>query len=209
MLLDFIDPASKDGLDLCDRDSLGFKALCVLRIRKSSHLPLSDPTKHRNTGLFLSDRDEAEMEYLKIAQDLEMYGVNYFAIRVSAGCGSCFLAGIALVLVFIFCVAVRLDEWSLGEPADPGDGCSVLLRVPAAVCFAASCRGHRSSFNMRCWWVAAQGWLMKLTMVHVRPSEWNKRVFCSFLSSCRIKRALNCSLELTPWVFIFMTQTTG
>ncbi|XP_073917084.1 merlin isoform X2 [Castor canadensis] len=31
-------------------------------------------------------RDEAEMEYLKIAQDLEMYGVNYFAIRV---CGCC------------------------------------------------------------------------------------------------------------------------
>lgn len=27
-------------------------------------------------------RDEAEMEYLKIAQDLEMYGVNYFSIRV-------------------------------------------------------------------------------------------------------------------------------
>uniref|UniRef100_A0A8C2QZC2 FERM domain-containing protein n=1 Tax=Capra hircus TaxID=9925 RepID=A0A8C2QZC2_CAPHI len=26
-------------------------------------------------------RDEAEMEYLKIAQDLEMYGVNYFTIR--------------------------------------------------------------------------------------------------------------------------------
>jgi merlin protein len=28
-------------------------------------------------------RDEAEMEYLKIAQDLEMYGVNYFPISVS------------------------------------------------------------------------------------------------------------------------------
>lgn len=28
-------------------------------------------------------RDEAEMEYLKIAQDLDMYGVNYFLIRVS------------------------------------------------------------------------------------------------------------------------------
>lgn len=28
-------------------------------------------------------RDEAEMEYLKIAQDLEMYGVNYFEIKVS------------------------------------------------------------------------------------------------------------------------------
>lgn len=28
-------------------------------------------------------RDEAEMEYLKIAQDLDMYGVNYFPITVS------------------------------------------------------------------------------------------------------------------------------
>jgi len=27
-------------------------------------------------------RDEAEMEYLKIAQDLEMYSVSYFAIKV-------------------------------------------------------------------------------------------------------------------------------
>jgi hypothetical protein len=27
-------------------------------------------------------RDEAEMEYLKIAQDLDMYGVNYFPITV-------------------------------------------------------------------------------------------------------------------------------
>ncbi|EMP27631.1 Merlin [Chelonia mydas] len=31
------------------------------------------------------ERDEAEMEYLKIAQDLEMYGVNYFAIRNKKG----------------------------------------------------------------------------------------------------------------------------
>uniref|UniRef100_H2ZWP2 Merlin n=1 Tax=Latimeria chalumnae TaxID=7897 RepID=H2ZWP2_LATCH len=30
-------------------------------------------------------RDEAEMEYLKIAQDLEMYGVNYFQIRNKKG----------------------------------------------------------------------------------------------------------------------------
>lgn len=28
-------------------------------------------------------QDEAEMEYLKIAQDLDMYGVNYFLISVS------------------------------------------------------------------------------------------------------------------------------
>ena len=27
-------------------------------------------------------REEAIMEYLKIAQDLEMYGVNYFEIKV-------------------------------------------------------------------------------------------------------------------------------
>lgn len=27
-------------------------------------------------------RDEAEMEYLKIAQDLDMYGVTYFPITV-------------------------------------------------------------------------------------------------------------------------------
>lgn len=28
-------------------------------------------------------RDEAEMEYLRIAQDFDMYGVNYFPITVS------------------------------------------------------------------------------------------------------------------------------
>lgn len=33
--------------------------------------------------LFCVCRDEAEMEYLKIAQDLEMYGVSYFSITVS------------------------------------------------------------------------------------------------------------------------------
>ena len=29
-------------------------------------------------------REEAQMEYLKIVQDLDMYGINYFQIRVSA-----------------------------------------------------------------------------------------------------------------------------
>lgn len=191
---------------------------CVCLGSESAAIPLSPILPDIITpAFFSSDRDEAEMEYLKIAQDLEMYGVNYFAIRVSEGCGSCFLAGVALVLVVVFCGAVRLDERSpcrasgaLAEPADPRDGCGALVRIPAAACFAARCRGgRRSSFNTRCWWVTAQGWLMKLTMAHVRPSEWNKRLFCSFLSSCRIKRAPNCSLELTPWVFTFMTQTTG
>jgi len=27
-------------------------------------------------------REEAELEYLRVAQDLEMYGVNYFDIKV-------------------------------------------------------------------------------------------------------------------------------
>lgn len=30
-------------------------------------------------------RDDAMMEYLKIAQDLEMYGVNYFEIKNKKG----------------------------------------------------------------------------------------------------------------------------
>ena len=33
--------------------------------------------------LFLCNRMEAEFEYLKVAQDLDMYGVNYFDITVS------------------------------------------------------------------------------------------------------------------------------
>ena len=28
-------------------------------------------------------RNEAELEYMKIAQDLDMYGINYFEITVS------------------------------------------------------------------------------------------------------------------------------
>ena len=33
----------------------------------------------------LACRDEAMLEYLKIAQDLEMYGVNYFDIKNKKG----------------------------------------------------------------------------------------------------------------------------
>lgn len=35
--------------------------------------------------LFFFCREEAMLEYLKIAQDLEMYGVNYFDIRNKKG----------------------------------------------------------------------------------------------------------------------------
>lgn len=47
---------------------------------------LSVRTERLDTSVIITlfSRDEAEMNYLKIAQDLEMYGVNYFPIAVSA-----------------------------------------------------------------------------------------------------------------------------
>ena len=36
-------------------------------------------------NLSVSNREDAIMEYLKIAQDLEMYGVNYFEIKNKKG----------------------------------------------------------------------------------------------------------------------------
>lgn len=54
------------------------------------------------------------MEYLKIAQDLEMYGVNYFAIRVSwVAWGSCFPASV----ICISCGARRAGRWHFGDPS--------------------------------------------------------------------------------------------
>lgn len=35
------------------------------------------------SNMLIYCRDEAEMEYLKIAQELEMYGISYFEIKVS------------------------------------------------------------------------------------------------------------------------------
>ncbi len=43
-------------------------ALCALWCSYKEH-----------TGMY---REDAEMEYLKIAQDLEMYGINYYEIKV-------------------------------------------------------------------------------------------------------------------------------
>lgn len=49
---------------------------------------LGSPSIPSSLHLPFWTRDEAEMEYLKIAQDLDMYGVNYFLIRVSPCCFS-------------------------------------------------------------------------------------------------------------------------
>lgn len=43
-----------------------------------SQAPLCDPPT-------VSFREDAVLEYLKIAQDLEMYGVNYFSIKNKKG----------------------------------------------------------------------------------------------------------------------------
>lgn len=61
------------------------------------------------------------MEYLKIAQDLEMYGVNYFAIRVSwVGWGSCCPARV----ISMSWRARRAGRWHLGTPPVPRGGSS-------------------------------------------------------------------------------------
>lgn len=41
------------------------------------------PTAHHITCFI--PRDSAMLEYLKIAQDLEMYGINYFEIKNKKG----------------------------------------------------------------------------------------------------------------------------
>lgn len=46
-------------------------------------------------------RDEVEMEYLKIAQDLDMYGVNYFPITV---CRHTFLFQLNPLFTFTFLI---------------------------------------------------------------------------------------------------------
>uniref|UniRef100_A0A671LJ08 Neurofibromin 2a (merlin) n=1 Tax=Sinocyclocheilus anshuiensis TaxID=1608454 RepID=A0A671LJ08_9TELE len=45
-------------------------------------------------------RDEAEIEYLKIAQDLEMYGVNYFPIRVRNASAAVYIYAFSRLCVF-------------------------------------------------------------------------------------------------------------
>lgn len=40
---------------------------------------------HVSVCLFNLNREEAMLEFLKISQDLEMYGVNYFEIRNKKG----------------------------------------------------------------------------------------------------------------------------
>lgn len=40
---------------------------------------------NHNNYVFFPIRDSAMLEYLKIAQDLEMYGINYFEIKNKKG----------------------------------------------------------------------------------------------------------------------------
>lgn len=54
-------------------------------------------------------RDEAEMEYLKVAQDLDMYGVNYFPISVSI---QFFIVFGNLELLFLELIVVKYKHQS-------------------------------------------------------------------------------------------------
>ena len=56
-------------------------------VRTHTHTHVRTHT-HTNTHVHThthTHRDEAEMEYLKLAQDLDMYGITYFDIKVCRG----------------------------------------------------------------------------------------------------------------------------
>lgn len=71
----------KKGLR-CIREGEGGGGMKVT-IRKTGSISYAGWMKLPFSYLIYVTRDEAEMEYLKIAQDLEMYGVSYFEIKVS------------------------------------------------------------------------------------------------------------------------------
>lgn len=55
------------------------------------------------------------MEYLKIAQDLEMYGVSYFSITVSVNYGALpcifwYSLMVTVILVLYFCFTHHIDS---------------------------------------------------------------------------------------------------
>lgn len=49
------------------------------------HYPIKHNITYNLLLLLLFSREDSMMEYLKIAQDLEMYGVNYFEIKNKKG----------------------------------------------------------------------------------------------------------------------------
>lgn len=62
--------------------------LCMagLRFKSKQRLACLDVNAaHCHTCAFFPIRDSAMLEYLKIAQDLEMYGINYFEIKNKKG----------------------------------------------------------------------------------------------------------------------------
>lgn len=72
----------KKGLRyICEREKGGGGA--KVTIGKIGSISYAGWMKLPFSYLIYVIRDEAEMEYLKIAQDLEMYGVSYFEIKVS------------------------------------------------------------------------------------------------------------------------------
>lgn len=81
--------AQGPGVDGQQRDSS--KAGCQpvlpdLPVGVLGRFAAQDPAARVTVSLFvLPARDSAMLEYLKIAQDLEMYGINYFEIKNKKG----------------------------------------------------------------------------------------------------------------------------
>lgn len=52
-------------------------------VHTHAHICIHTHYMHKYTCTYTQyHREEAELEYLRVAQDLEMYGVNYFDIKV-------------------------------------------------------------------------------------------------------------------------------
>ena len=54
-------------------------------------------------------REEAELEYLRVAQDLEMFGVNYFEIKVMMWAWPKYEMGVVLILESWDCISLSLS----------------------------------------------------------------------------------------------------
>lgn len=64
------------------------------------NLPSQNMSQQLCSNVCCNNRDDATLEYLKIVQDLEMYGINYFEITNKKG--SALLLGIDALGVNIY-----------------------------------------------------------------------------------------------------------
>ena len=66
------------------------------------------------------NREEAELEYLRVAQDLEMYGVNYFDVKVGS---RTFYNSHARNFYLCLVISLVFTAEQEGHPTVVGSGC--------------------------------------------------------------------------------------